>query len=134
MKARIESSGGVASRVTLGGHEMVFDQPASVPGGRDLGPSPLDVMAAAVGACVHYFVAAYLSARKHSTEGLVVDVETEKVRDPSPRFGRFTIRIRLPSSVPEQYLAPIQRVVRGCPAYGTLVNSPDVELVFEQAP
>jgi len=131
VKVRIESAGGVASRVQLGTHELVFDQPSSVPGGRDLGPSPLDVMAATIGACAHYFAAAFLSARKLSTEGLEVDVEADKVRDPSPRYGRISIRVRLPPSVPAQHLPSIERVVRGCPAYGTLLHTPEVELAVE---
>lgn len=128
MKASVESVGGVASRVALGNHVLLFDQPSSVPGGADRGPSPLDVMAASVGACAHYFAAAFLHARKLATIGLRVEVEAEKVRDPAPRFGRFSIRIRLPADVPEAYLAPIERAVRSCPAYGTLVHPPEVEV------
>ncbi|HEX2881844.1 MAG TPA: OsmC family protein [Polyangiaceae bacterium] len=128
MKACVESAGSVASRVTLGNHALLFDQPNSVPGGEDRGPSPLDVMAASVGACAHYFAAAFLHARKLETIGLRVEVEAEKVRDPAPRFGRFSIRIKLPSDVPEHYMAPIERAVRGCPAYGTLVHPPEVEV------
>ncbi|HYQ42199.1 MAG TPA: OsmC family protein [Polyangiaceae bacterium] len=131
MKLSIESAGGVASRVTLGTHELFFDQPASVPGGEDRGPSPLDVMAATVGACAHYFAAAYLNARKISVEGLRVEVEAEKVREPQPRFGRLAIRVVLPAAVPEQYRGQIERAVRNCPAYGTLVHPPEVELSFE---
>jgi len=128
MKAVIESAGGVASRARLGSHELVFDQESPVPGGDDRGPSPLDVMAVAVGACAHYFAAAFLFARKLSPDGLRVEVEAEKVREPSPRFGKFSIRVTLPAGVPEHYLPQIERVVRNCPAYGTLLHPPDVEL------
>lgn len=128
MKATILSAGGVASRVRIGSHDLLFDQSSSVPGGEDRGPSPLDVMAAAVGACAHYFAAAFLLARKLSPEGLRVEVAGEKVRDPSPRFGRLSIRLTLPASMPDQYLPQIERAVRSCPAYGTLIHSPEVEL------
>jgi len=132
MKILIESAGAVASRVTLGSHELVFDQPASVPGGEDRGPSPLDVMAAAVGACAHYFAAAFLNARKIPTLGLRVEVEAEKVREPQPRFGHLAIRLTLPAEVPEHYRPQIERAVRNCPAYGTLVHPPELELTFTQ--
>jgi uncharacterized OsmC-like protein len=130
MKAVIESQGGVASRVELGGHVLIFDQPSSVPGGQDRGPSPLDVLAATVGACAHYFAAAFLQARKLSPEGLKVEVEAEKARDPQPRFGKLSIHVTLPAGVPSQYAAPIERAVRNCPAYGTLLHPPQVELDF----
>src|SRR5689334_11085104 len=68
MKANIESIGKVASRAHVGGHELIFDQPAAVPGGDDRGPSPLDVMAVSVAACAHYYAAAYLHGRGLSPE------------------------------------------------------------------
>ena len=117
----------------LGSHELLFDQPSPVPGGEDRGPSPLDVMAAAVGACAHYFAAAFLQARKLSVEGLRVEVEAEKVREPSPRFGKLSIRVLLPPDVPEHYLPQLERAVRNCPAYGTLKSPPDVELSLSRS-
>ena len=131
MKITIESAGGVASRVQLGSHELVFDQPAAVPGGEDRGPSPLDVMAATIGACAHYFAAAYLSARKLPVEGLAVEVVAEKTREPQPRFGKLSMRVIVPPTTPEAHLPQIERVVKNCPAYGTLVHPPELELTFD---
>jgi uncharacterized OsmC-like protein len=132
MKAIVESAGGVASRVKLGEHELTFDQPSTVPGGQDRGPSPLDVMAATVGACAHYFAAAFLTARGVPVLGLRVEIEAEKVREPQPRFGRLSIRVVVPAAVPDDYLPQIERVVRNCPAYGTLVHPPELELSFDR--
>jgi len=132
MKFVIESAGGVASAVTVGAHRLVFDQPESVPNGRDRGPSPLDVMAAAVGACAHYFAAAFLRARQIAVEGLRVEVEADKVRDPQPRFGRLSIRLVLPAGVPDNYIPQIERAVRSCPAYGSLLHPPELELTVRK--
>jgi ribosomal protein S12 methylthiotransferase accessory factor len=126
VRAVIESAGGVASRVRLGAHEWVFDQPDAVPGGEDRGPSPLDVMIVSVGACAHYFAAAFLYARKLSCDGLLVEVEADKVRDPASRIGKLAIRLTVPASVPDHYLPGIERAVRQCPALGTLLNPPEV--------
>jgi uncharacterized OsmC-like protein len=87
-------------------------------------------MAVAVGACAHYFAAAFLHARKLPVEGLKVEVEAEKVREPQPRFGKLSIRVKVPVGVPDHYLPQIERVVRNCPAYGTLVHPPELELTF----
>jgi uncharacterized OsmC-like protein len=70
MKAVIQSAARVGSRVRLGDHDLVFDQPSAVAGGEDRGPSPLDVLVASIGACAHYFGAAYLHARGLSTADL----------------------------------------------------------------
>jgi uncharacterized OsmC-like protein len=129
----IESAGGVASRARIGGHELVFDQAPPVPGGENRGPSPLDVMAVAVGACAHYYAAAFLFGRKLATDGLEVEVELEKTRQPVPRIGRLMVRVVLPSSVPVELEQGIERAVRHCPAYGTLAHPPEVVLEFRRA-
>jgi putative redox protein len=134
MKLVVESAGAVASRVRIGRHELTFDQPDSVPLGRDIGPSPLDVLAASVGACAHYFVAAYLGARQLPTDELRVYVEAEKVRDPTPRFGRLSLHVEVPPGLRSDQLAAVERVVKNCPAYGTLLHGPDVELTIEVSP
>lgn len=128
MKATIESLGGVASRARIGAHELTFDQTSAAPGGTDRGPSPLDVLAVSVAACAHYYAAAFMFARKIPVDGLRVDVEAEKTREPVPRFGRLTIRVTLPTGFPEEYLPAIDRAIRHCPAYGTLTHLPLVEL------
>src|SRR4051812_42495151 len=130
MKALVESIGKVGSRTRIGEHQLVFDQPASVPGGEDRGPSPLDVMAVAVAACAHYFAAAYLHGRGLATEGLTVEVETEKERLPVARIGRLTLKVRVPGGLTERQTAGIDRAIKSCPAYGTLLHPPSVEITI----
>ncbi len=131
MKVVVESIGEVGSKVLVGGHELVFDQPASVPGGQDRGPSPLDVMAASVGACAHYFAAAYLHGRGLSPDGLTVEVTAEKERLPTSRIGRLEIRVHAPAGLSERHLAGIERAIKSCPAYGTLILPPSVQMTVE---
>lgn len=90
MKAVIQSLSKVGSRVRLGTHEVVFDQPSTVEGGEDRGPSPLDLLVASVGACAHYFAAAYLHARGIATNDLTVELEADKEQLPAPRLGRLS--------------------------------------------
>ncbi len=132
MKATIDSAGGVASRVILDSHELVFDQPSTVPGGMDRGPSPLDVLAVAMAACTHYFAAAFLFGRQLPTVGLTVEVEAEKATLPVPRIGKLTLHVKLPPGVPAHYLPALERAIRRCPAYGTLTHPPSVELSISE--
>ena len=134
MKAMIESAGKVASRVRLGDHELIFDQPGSVPGGEDRGPSPLDLMAVSVAACAHYFAAAFLHGRGLSTEGLGVEVEFEKERLPVSRIGRLALKVHLPAGLSDRQLAGVERAIKSCPAYGTLLQPPRVEISIEKPP
>jgi putative redox protein len=122
----------VASQVTLGEHTLTFDQPPSVPNGLNRGPSPLDVMLASIGACAHYFAAAFLSARNIPTQSLSVTVEAAKEAQPFPHLEELRISIGLPPGTPERYLPAIERAVNNCPALGTLRQPTHVELTFAQ--
>jgi uncharacterized OsmC-like protein len=128
MKAVVESIGNVGSRARLDEHELIFDQPHSVAGGEDRGPSPLDVLAASVAACAHYFAAAYLHGRGLPVDQLTVEVTTEKQRVPMPRIGRLTMQVKLPAGLSDRQIAGIERAIKSCPAYGTLLHPPDVEI------
>lgn len=132
MRFTVESLGKVASRVKVGDHEWVFDQPQAVAGGENRGSSPLDVMVAAVAACAHYYAAAYLHGRGLPTVGLAVEVEAEKERTPA-RLGRFSMRVHLPAGTSDRQVAGVERAVRSCPAYGTLIQPPTVELSIDVA-
>jgi len=134
MRAIIESTGKVGSRVRVDNHEMLFDQPRSLPGGEDRGPSPLDVMVVAVGACAHYFAAAYLYSRGHATDAIAVEVESEKDRVPVSRIGRLAIKVHLPPGLSEREISGVERAIKGCPAYGTLRHPPTVEITVEAPP
>ena len=134
MKAIIESAGQVASRVRLGDHQLVFDQPRAVPGGEDRGPSPLDLMAVSVAACAHYYAAAFLYARGLPTEGLSVEVEFEKERLPVSRIGHLSLAVHLPAGLSDRQLVGVERAIKSCPAYGTLLQPPRVEISIDASP
>lgn len=128
MKAIVESIGGVASRVRFGSHELIFDQPRAVPGGEDRGPSPLDAFVVSVAGCAHYFAAAFLHGRGLSTAGLTVEVESEKERLPVSRIGRLSLTVNVPGNLSAGQLATIERAIKSCPAYGTLLHPPSVTI------
>jgi uncharacterized OsmC-like protein len=115
----------------VGGHALVFDQPATVPGGEDRGPSPLDVMSVSVAACAHYFAAAFLHARGLSPEGLSVEVSSEKERAPVSRIGRLELKVKVPPGLSDRHREGIERAIKSCPAYGTLLHSPSVAISIE---
>jgi uncharacterized OsmC-like protein len=131
VRVTIESIGKVGSRARVRSHELVFDQPASVPGGEDRGPSPLDVMSLSVGACAHYFAAAYLYARGLSPEGLSVEVMAGKERVPVGRIGHLEMKVNLPPGLTPLHVAGIERAIKGCPAYGTLLHPPEVDIAID---
>ncbi len=126
MTFTIHSAAGVASKTTIGNHTLAFDQ--APPYGDDVGPSPLDVMVASVGACAHYYAAAFLHARKLPTDGVTVEVHAEKASSGPRRLGRLRVAVSLPASVPDELLPRVENAVRGCPAWGTMLAGPEAEM------
>jgi uncharacterized OsmC-like protein len=91
-------------------------------------------MAVSVAACAHYFASAYLHGRGLATEGLTVEVESEKARVPVSRLGRLSMKVHLPVGLDERQVAGIERAIKSCPAYGTLLHPPSVEINIQSEP
>lgn len=116
-------------RVQVGLHELILDQPGRA-GGDDAGPSPLDLLGAALGGCVALYVHQFLETRKIDTEGLRVEVKQLTVRDPH-RIARFEVNIVIPEDVPATYKPLIEAVARICPVHNTLARSAEVTISVE---
>ena len=112
-------------------HTIIVDQPAHA-GGEDLGPMPLELLGASLGACVALYVHRFLETRSLQHDGLRVEVSERKVKDPS-RVAEFEVRVQLPAAVPEHYMAMLERVVQSCPAHTTLLHGAEVSVSFEEA-
>ena len=95
-------------------------------------------MAVSVAACAHYYAAAFLYARGLSTEGLSVEVEFEKERVPVSRIGHLALKVHLPvglsDHLSDRQLAGVERAIKSCPAYGTLLQPPRVEISIDAPP
>ena len=139
MKATVESVGNVASRTRLGEHGIVFDQPCSVPGGEDRGPSPLDLMAVSV-AVLRPLLRGGVSpcpgsgdrradrrrrVRERARAG--VAHRTSRAEGPPPRRS-VGPSVRVASSLPSS--APSTAV----PRTGPFCNPPRVEISIEAPP
>lgn len=62
---------------------------------------------------------------------LTVEVEAEKERLPVPRIGRLSMKVHLPAGLDDRQLAGIERAIKSCPAYGTLLHAPTVQIAIE---
>ena len=110
-------------------HRIVVDQ--TVPGGgEDSGPEPIELLGAALGTCVAYYIGEFLKARGLSTDGLRVAVEQYGAANPH-RVGAFDVRVALPAGFPERYLETVERVARSCPVHNTLARAADVRVWIE---
>jgi uncharacterized OsmC-like protein len=118
--------GGWQTEVRLGGHALLADQPVAL-GGTDGGPSPGDLMRAALAACLVQSYAMHAARFGVGLRGIAVEVETEidlrmawGIEAPSPPgFGAIRYTVTLDTDAPA---APVEALA----AY-VLAHSPSVD-------
>jgi putative redox protein len=117
--------------IQIRSHRLVVDQTARG-GGDDAGPEPIELLGAALGTCVSYYVAEFCRARLLPSDGIVVTVQQQMANDPR-RIAEFAVAVSLPPSFPERYLETVERVARSCPAHNTLVHGAGVAVTIEKS-
>jgi uncharacterized OsmC-like protein len=121
--------GGYRCRLPIRGHEIIVDEPLSVPGGTDKGPMPTEVFLASLASC--FTLSMYHAARKRSIE--LPDLEVRaRGRYLGLRFEHLTVEVS--SSCPrEQLQALIEPAIRYCYVSQTLKHQPGIEYVAVEA-
>ncbi len=73
------------------GHGLVIDGPAEH-GGRNLGPSPMELVLLGTGGCTAFDVLDILKKGRQAIEDCWVELEAERAPDPPKVFTRITMR------------------------------------------
>ena len=120
---------GVRFAIQVRTHEILVDQTVRG-GGLDSAPTPIELLGAALGSCIAYYVRQYLKTRDLPTDGLRVEVAQRKGSNPS-RVEEFVTRVILPPGISDEYLPIVERVVHTCPAHNTLRMGANVEVSFD---
>jgi putative redox protein len=112
--------------VRIGVHELVVDEPPDK-GGQDLGPTPDELVAAALGACTGITLRMYAGRKGWPLEGADVDVEVVEEN------GRRSLkrRVRLHGALSEEQRARLRQIADACPVHKLLVQATPVETTLE---
>jgi len=128
---KVTWDGGVRFTADIRGHKVLVDQPRQG-GGEDTAPSPLELVPAALGTCVAFFVTQFLATRGVDPTGLEVAVGVAGAPNPH-RIGRFDVHVRVPAGMPERYREAVVRAAETCTVHHTLSHVPEIAVTVEEA-
>ena len=111
--------------VKAGDHTLTVDEPVEA-GGQDEGPSPQELLAAALASCTAVTMEMYAQRKGWDTSGLEVDVEYTPAERGSPT--KFELVLKMPPHLDEEQIERLQVIAAKCPVHRTLEG----EVMFEE--
>ena len=131
---RETGTGKFVQAITAGRHRLTADEPVAV-GGNDSGPSPYDLLAAALGACTAMTLRLYAGHKGLPLTRTTVEVTHDRIHAEDcatceTRVGkvdRFRRRLQLEGSLEEAQRARLLEIANRCPVHRTLESEVMIE-------
>lgn len=122
--------------IAAGGVHFLADEPARV-GGGGTGPTPYDLLAAALGACKSMTMRMYADHKKLPLEGVHVEVRHDKIHaddchdcgSGNARIDEFRVAIRLAGDLTTEQHQRILEIAERCPVQATLTNDVKIRTI-----
>lgn len=122
----VDRTDGLEFKISVRGHEVACDM-SEGDGGRDAGPSPAELLAGALGACVAMMVQGFCDRHGYNDGDVRVDL-TLSLADQPKRVRDIVVDLELPSGVPEHQLEVVRRLAEKCLVHETLRDPPNVDI------
>ncbi len=130
ISARGQMRAGMSIEVECGDHQLVMDQPVHA-GGQDLGPTPLDVVMAAVAGCFGTLGRFIAHQQKIELRGMRFEIEADydpdgllgRRDDVRPGFQALRVNVDIDADLSrEEKQRFLESIERRCPLADNLVN------------
>lgn len=125
---------GFAQEIVAGPHRFTVDEPTEA-GGKDTGPSPYDLLLAALGSCTSMTVAMYARLKKWPLESVTVNLRHSKIhaadcRDCETKEGkidRIEREIHFVGNLDAEQQKRLLEIADKCPVHRTLESEIDIQ-------
>jgi putative redox protein len=111
--------------VKAGSHTITVDEPTDQ-GGDDLGPSPQELLAAALASCTAVTMEMYAQRKGWDVSGLAVDCRYTPAERGCPT--KFDLVFKMPAHLDEEQIEKLQVIAAKCPVHRTLEG----EVMFDE--
>lgn len=124
---------GFAQEIEAGRHKLVADEPIEA-GGTDSGPSPYDLLLAALGACTSMTISMYARRKRWPLEHVTVRLRHAKIHaedcaeceTKEGMLDRIEREIGLSGPLDAEQRARLLEIANRCPVHRTLVSEIDI--------
>jgi len=126
--------GGFRTDINANGHPLIADEPVSVPGGTDEGPSPYDLLSAALASCTTMTLKMYAEHKNLPVSEFNVTVRHGKIHaedcehceSKSGKIDRFERELSYDGTLSEEQRERLLYIADRCPVHRTLHSEVDV--------
>ena len=120
-------AGGFRTELVAGGHPLIADEPASV-GGTNLGPSPYDLLSAALASCTTMTLKMYATHKGLDLESATVRVQHGKIHakdcadceTEGGKIDEFVRELSFEGDLTDEQLSRLVEIADRCPVHRTL--------------
>ena len=119
---------GFVQEITAGAHHLRSDEPASA-GGTDTGPTPYDLLLAALGSCTSMTVGIYARRKQWPLEGVEVRLQQNRIhakdcqecaQNEEGYVHRIERTVSFKGPLSEEQKTRLQEIAHKCPVHKTL--------------
>jgi uncharacterized OsmC-like protein len=127
-------AGGFAHQILAGAHALTADEPIES-GGTDIGPSPYDLLLAALGACTSMTVGMYARRKAWPLESVTVRLRHSRIyaadcADCETKEGmldRIERDVQFIGALTDEQRAKLLEISNKCPVHRTLSSEVDIQ-------
>jgi uncharacterized OsmC-like protein len=138
VRVKLALKEGFRTQITAGGHQLIADEPKEA-GGTDEGPSPYDLLLAALGACTAMTLKMYVERKKLPITDVEVLLTFDRIhiddcescvkeeRSNDQEVQHISRLIYVTGDVTEEQKERLLHIAGRCPVHVTLHSNPHVE-------
>jgi len=114
--------------LTAGKHELIADEPESVPGGQDAGPDPYDYLLMGLGSCTLMTMKMYARRKGWALDDLYLELRHDKrhaedcaeCEDPKSKIDHIEKELIIKGDLTDEQREKLLDISKKCPVHRTL--------------